>query len=146
MRDYYKTLGIAKTATSDEIKTAYRKLAKKYHPDANPGNKSAEVVFKEVNEAHTILSDETKKAEYDRKMFGDPFEEEARSSHTTHSAAYRSGRKMTAEDFVGAGKAFEDFFGFDPDSDSPELKKKNNKVKPMKTSDAFEAIFGKRKF
>ena len=60
-RDYYEVLGINKSASDDEIKKAYRKLAKKYHPDLNQGDKSAEQKFKEVNEAYDILSDKTKR-------------------------------------------------------------------------------------
>ncbi len=65
-RDYYEALGIAKGASDDEIKKAYRKLAMKYHPDHNPGDKDAEAKFKEINEAYGILSDETKRAQYDQ--------------------------------------------------------------------------------
>lgn len=64
--DYYETLGIGKTASKDEIKKAYKTLAKKWHPDLNPGNKEAEKKFKELNEAYAALSDEGKKANYDR--------------------------------------------------------------------------------
>lgn len=65
-RDYYEVLGVAKTASADEIKKAYRKLAMKYHPDRNPDDKSAEEKFKEANEAYEMLSDEDKRAAYDR--------------------------------------------------------------------------------
>ena len=61
-RDYYEVMGISKDASDDEIKKAYRKLAKKYHPDLNPGDKTAEQHFKEVNEAYEVLSDKEKKA------------------------------------------------------------------------------------
>lgn len=65
-RDYYEVLGVSKTATDDELKKAYRKLAKKYHPDTNPGDTEAEVKFKEASEAYSILSDSEKRAQYDQ--------------------------------------------------------------------------------
>ncbi len=65
-RDYYEVLGLKKDSSDDEIKKAFRKLAKKYHPDLNPGDKSAETHFKEVNEAYEVLSDPDKKAKYDQ--------------------------------------------------------------------------------
>jgi molecular chaperone DnaJ len=83
-KDYYSILGVSRTADEKEIKSAYRKLARKYHPDVNPGDKSAEEKFKEISEAHEILSDPHKRSQYDRfgeqwKMYsqagaqGDPF-------------------------------------------------------------------------
>ncbi len=64
--DYYKVLGVSKTATEKEIKTAYRKLARKYHPDINPNNKDSEVKFKEINEANQVLSDSESRKKYDK--------------------------------------------------------------------------------
>ncbi|HWF26348.1 MAG TPA: molecular chaperone DnaJ [Solirubrobacteraceae bacterium] len=64
--DYYKTLGVGKNASDEEIKKAYRKLARKYHPDRNPGDKQAEERFKEISQAHDVLSDSDKRKQYDR--------------------------------------------------------------------------------
>src|SRR6201990_3300357 len=64
-KDYYSTLGVAKTATEKEIKQAFRKLARKHHPDVNPGDKAAEGRFKELNEAYEVLGDSAKRKKYD---------------------------------------------------------------------------------
>src|SRR5205085_8027706 len=68
--DYYKTLGVGKNASEEEIKKAYRRLARKYHPDRNAGDKQAEERFKEISQAHDVLSDPEKRKAYDR---GGPF-------------------------------------------------------------------------
>ncbi|MCR5336863.1 MAG: molecular chaperone DnaJ [Synergistes sp.] len=65
-KDYYEILGVGREASADEIKKAYRTLTRKYHPDANPGNKEAEAKYKEINEAHEVLSDPQKRAQYDQ--------------------------------------------------------------------------------
>lgn len=65
-RDYYEVLGVSRTATDDELKKAYRQLAKKYHPDTNPGDKTAEAKFKEASEAYAVLSDADKRRQYDQ--------------------------------------------------------------------------------
>src|SRR5438270_8572258 len=64
--DYYETLGVKRDASEDEIKKAYRKLARQHHPDRNPGDKAAEARFKEVQSAYDVLGDKTKRAEYDQ--------------------------------------------------------------------------------
>src|SRR5262245_42806165 len=64
-KDYYATLGVSKTASNEEIKRAYRKLARKYHPDLNPADKVAETKFKEINEANEVLGDPEKRKKYD---------------------------------------------------------------------------------
>lgn len=77
VKDYYATLGVPRSADEKEIKKAYRKLAQRYHPDKNPGDKSAEQRFKEINEAYTVLSDPEKRAKYDR--FGAQWEQYERA-------------------------------------------------------------------
>lgn len=72
-KDYYKVLGVEKNANEKDIKKAYRKLAKQYHPDANPNNPNAEAKFKEISEAYEVLSDTEKRAQYDR--FGSDFQQ-----------------------------------------------------------------------
>src|SRR5262249_11237064 len=71
-RDYYETLGVKQGASEDEIKKAYRKLARQYHPDRNPGDKQAESRFKEEQEAYDVLSDKKKRAQFDRFGFAGP--------------------------------------------------------------------------
>ncbi|MHB1423109.1 MAG: DnaJ C-terminal domain-containing protein [Gemmataceae bacterium] len=71
-RDYYEVLGVSRNASEADIKKAYRKLARQYHPDRNPGDKQAEARFKEVQEAYDVLNDKTKRAQYDRFGFAGP--------------------------------------------------------------------------
>src|ERR1700761_9785134 len=71
-RDPYEVLGVSKSATAEEINKAYRKLSKKYHPDRNPGDKDADATYKEVQSAHDILGDATKKAQFDQFGFAGP--------------------------------------------------------------------------
>src|SRR5207302_1079220 len=71
-RDLYEVLGVKKDASAEDIKKAYRKLARQYHPDRNPGDKQAETRFKEVQDAYDVVSDKTKRAQYDRFGFVSP--------------------------------------------------------------------------
>ena len=146
MKDYYKILQVERTATQEEIKKSFRKLAKKFHPDVNKNNPKAEEVFKEINEAYSVLSDETKKEEYDNRLFG----KEEQRFHQTTNFEDRPNRKRrtqyTAPDFQNAGSIFENFFGFDPKGNNVNINFNNENVHPMKTSEAYEHIFGKGRF
>ena len=106
-RDYYEVLGVKKDATADEIKKAYRKNAMKYHPDRNPGDKTAEEKFKEVGEAYEVLSDETKRQRYDQYGFAgvDP-----NFGAGAGGAGYGGGFSGFG-DFGDLGDIFGEFFG-----------------------------------
>lgn len=108
--DYYQTLGVERSASADEIKKAYRKLALKYHPDRNPGDKTAEEKFKEVSTAYEVLSDPQKRAQYDQ------FGHEAYTSAGGAGAGgadFRHAQDIFSQFFGGGGGgfSFEDLFG-----------------------------------
>ena len=135
-KDYYKTLGVKKNAGADDIKKAYRKLARKYHPDVNQGDKAAEERFKEINEAYEVLSDEDKRGKYDR--FGAEWQQYSRTGGRPEDfnwgqwggaggaggAGGQPGggqyRSVSPEEFeqmfgrggAGGGGSFSDFFDF----------------------------------
>ncbi len=102
MEDLYKILEVERTATAEQIKKAYRELAMKYHPDRNPGDTVAEEKFKKINAAYSVLSDETKRKQYD--MYGST---DANSSNTSYSRTYQNG-----QGFGGyyQGNPFEEWF------------------------------------
>lgn len=100
-RDYYEVLGVDKNASEDEIKRAYKKLARKYHPDMNPGDKEAEEKFKEINEANEVLSDPEKKARYDQFGFA--------GTDPNYGAGQSGG--FGGFDFGDLGDIFGSFFG-----------------------------------
>lgn len=135
-RDYYEVLGVAKTATDAEIKKAYRVLAKKYHPDMNPGDKEAEVKFKEASEAYAVLSDPEKRKQYDQ--FG--------------HAAFEQGGGAGAGGFGGfdfsdifgggMGDIFSDLFGGGRSRSSYNGSMQGANVKITMRVSFMEAVFG----
>ncbi len=110
--DYYKVLGIDKKATADEIKKAYRKLARKYHPDVNPGDKESERKFKEINEANEVLSNAANRTKYDQYgenwKHGDQYEKAHQQQRSQQSRGGVYGGFSQAD--FGEGADFSDFF------------------------------------
>jgi curved DNA-binding protein len=121
-KDYYKTLGVDRDATQKEIKQAYRRLARKYHPDVNPGDPSAQERFKEINEAHEVLSDPEKREKYDQlgaswqqwqRMGGRPQDFNWGQWHTRPEGGrvhVQYGTMEDLEDLLGGMGGFSDFF------------------------------------
>src|SRR5919199_3946695 len=100
--DYYKVLGVKRDAKPDEIKKAYRRLARKFHPDVNPGDKSAEERFKQITEAHEVLSDEKKRKVYDRfGQYSDNLADAAARGASGSGPTSGAWRYEGFEDFMG---------------------------------------------
>ena len=104
MNDFYEVLGVPKTASADEIKKAYRKLAFKYHPDKNPGDKAAEEMFKKITAAYDVLGDENKRRQYDNGSFN-PFQEYAQ--YQQNGQSYQS---QSYQNPFGEGQDFWSWF------------------------------------
>ena len=137
-RDYYEVLGLQKGASADEIKKAYRKLAKANHPDLHPGDKAAEERFKEINEAYEILSDDDKRAKYDQYGHAafDP------------SAGFGAGGFGGFEGFGGfgdLGDIFGDIFGFGGTRSNPNAPRRGESLRATVNISFEEAAFGCKK-
>jgi molecular chaperone DnaJ len=131
--DYYEVLGVIRTASDQELKAAYRKLAMQFHPDRNPGNHSAEERFKECSEAYQVLADPEKRAAYDR--YG----------HAGVSAAAQSANGNPFADFQDLGDIFGDLFGFNVGGGSRKASRaqKGRDVRFDQTIEFEDAVFGK---
>ena len=135
-RDYYEVLGVSKNASEDEIKRAYKKLARKYHPDMNPGDKEAEEKFKEVNEANEVLSNPEKKAKYDQFGFAgvDP----------NYGAGQGGYGGAGGFDFGDLGDIFDSFFGggFGGGRRNPNAPQRGESIRASLSVEFTEAAFG----
>src|SRR5713101_6886088 len=146
-KDYYGILGVKKTATADEIRKAFRKLARKYHPDVNPGDKKAEEKFKQMSEANDVLSDPKKRKIYDQIGFYsdniDPATAEAYARAGGGSGGFPGGFPGGQADGTGAQGAHFDFGGFDF-SDLFEGGRGRKASGAASFRDIFSGIFGGR--
>lgn len=139
-KNYYKILGVSESATEDEIKSAYRKLAKRYHPDSHPGDAECEKKFREINEAYGVLSDSEKKKKYDA---GNKTEETGSSSAKKAKNEFQ-GTRSADVDFENIYKSFEQFFGFNPNTQDVTNEEKLNpqSANPLDTTKMFERFMG----
>lgn len=127
MPTLYETLGVAKTATDDEIRAAYRKLAKAHHPDLNPGNKEAESRFKEISAANAILSDPKKRRRYDAGEIDEQGSEKPQQrrfyrEYAETEPGFRYGSRGDLGEYDDLGGIFSDLFGQAGDGDEPQVR------------------------
>lgn len=139
MENYYQVLGVSETATDEELKKAYRAIAKKYHPDSNLGDKEAERKFKEAGEAYEVLSDAEKRKSYNVSI----------SSGKQGTGKKKQAQPEAGFDFSNMAGNFEQFFGFHPQSgkvDESKLnKEKKTKTNPLDMTELFEQYMGIKK-
>ena len=140
--NYYQILGLQRDVSQEEIKKAYRRIAKQYHPDSNPGNREAEKKFKEASEAYEVLSNEEKRENYDHKLtteWNKPKPTKTEQKNTTVKQPFP---------FFSTEESFEHFFGFCPldnKTDSGKNRKTSNtKTNPLDTTEMFERYMGIR--
>lgn len=139
MKDWYHILQISENATEEAVKNAYRKLAKKYHPDAHAGDRECERRFQEISEAYSILSDSKKRRAYDEERRRTPQSRNAQKASTENRM-----HKAEAVDFQNISKSFEKFFGFNPDTRDIVNEKKLNPGShdPLDATALFEKFMG----
>lgn len=145
MNNYYECLGVGNKATAQEIKQAYRKLAKLYHPDRNKGSAQAADKFKQIHEAYETLGNEEARRAYDEKLSGMNRQPGAGAGHEQRGTKQASQEARSAAfDPMQMQAEFEQFFGFNPKSKEPLNTKKNEKASknPLDTSGIFDRYFG----
>lgn len=141
MKNYYDQLGIEHNASMEEIKQAYRRLAKKYHPDVNHGNPNAEVQFKKVKEAYETLYSTELREKYDARL-GLSKQRFKKTTNQSNDAGVNSQGFNPAN----VQQTFEQFFGFDPKTKKRNVNKseKQKSKNPLDTSDFFNSYFGRK--
>lgn len=138
--DYYSILEVSRDATGEEIKKSYRRLSKKYHPDANPGNAEAEKRFKDISEAYAVLGDQKKRQEYDEKNLSETKKTEKNGHGTVKK---KTGASYTGFDPGNLSHQFEQFFGFHPKSDRTDMQQEKKRgTNPIDMTDMFEKFMG----
>lgn len=142
MKDYYKILDISINATKDEVKKAFRSLAKKYHPDRNVNDENSLRKFQEVNEAYEVLSNEDSRREYDKKKSS--FEQSNNKETNSENNKSNSEKKKyqdKSDSIENLNKYFESFFGFDANSNKINKDKLKTQKNPIDTGNMFESFF-----
>lgn len=147
-KTYYQILELnqAKAITEEEIKKAYRRLSKKYHPDANPGNREAEERFREISEAYAVLGDKEKRKQYDNRL------KQVVKGQGAGQGKEQQPRRSPGNDFFGGSSMsanFERFFGFRPQTGNGGREQTGHgggkKINPLDTTDLFEKYMGIKK-
>lgn len=130
-KDYYRILGVACGATEEEIKSAYRKMAKKYHPDAHPGNRECEQKFREINEAYDTLGDPEKRKKYD-------------AENSRGRAKAKAGSSRPEVNYQDIYNRFNNMFGFQTGTGdmTGEGKQGQKSKNPLDTTEMFERFMG----
>ncbi|MCM3292073.1 DnaJ domain-containing protein [Paenibacillus sp. MER 180] len=149
MTNYYELLGVQRHASPEELKKAYRRLAKQYHPDVNGGSSEAEQRFKQIHEAYAVLQDEAARKAYDDKLGG-----MERDSGRNHQSTHSRGRNAASGKAAGERADFDPrnveanfarFFGFDPKTKKPMQNGGKDAGNPIDTSEMFQRFFGMNK-
>ena len=150
MKNYYEVLGVSRDATKDEIKKAFRVMAKKYHPDKNKDDNDAIKKFQDASEAYEVIGNEESRAEYDKKLDGfNSRKSQAGPGFKGKSEGDKSKTETTSKSskspYENLQDCFEGFFGFKPNSSKVDKDKMGKKSKnPIDTSSMFESFFSKK--
>jgi curved DNA-binding protein len=149
MTNYYELLGVQRHASPEELKKAYRRLAKQYHPDVNGGSSEAEQRFKQIHEAYAVLQDEAA-----RKAYNDKLDGMERDTGRNHQSTHSRGRNAASGEAAGERANFDPrnveanfarFFGFDPKTKKPMQNGGKDAGNPIDTSEMFQRFFGMNK-